>query len=148
MVSSSHLSPAVGLACNLDLCSAKCETQTQFYSHLKVHIKEGRRVACPFKQCDTSFTVIFTFTSHMSRKHKNVSEVNLTESIVSTACVTEAESSQNIDSNITDEHIYVAGNIEHLEVSPENIDESLFFLNLALFYLKLQAKLLLPSSVI
>ncbi len=58
-----HLCPAVDLACNVDLCSAKCETLTQFYSHLKVHIKEGRRVACPFKQCDTSFTVISTFTS-------------------------------------------------------------------------------------
>ena len=35
-----------------------------------------------------------------------------------------------------------------MEVSPENIDETLFLKNLALFYLKLQAKLLLPSSVV
>lgn len=148
MVPRPQLCPAVDLACHVDLCSAKCETRTQFFPHLKVHIKEGRRVACPFEQCDASFTVISTFTSHLSRKHKNSSEVNLTESIVSTARVTEVESSQNIDSNITDEHIDVAGNIAHLEVGPENIDESLFLKNLALFYLKLQAKLLLPSSVI
>jgi len=161
VVPRSLLCPAVDLACHVDLCSAKCDTLTQFYSHLKVHIKEGRTVAylkvhikegrtvaCPFKHCDASFTVISTFTSHLSRKHKNSTEVNLTESIVTTA-VTEAESSQNIDSDmITDEHIDVVGNREHLEVSPENIDETLFLKNLALFYLKLQAKLLLPSSVI
>lgn len=149
VVPRSHLCPAVDLACHVDLCSAKCDTLTQFYSHLKVHIKEGRTVACPFKQCDASFTVISTFTSHLSRKHKNSTEVNLSESIVTTAHVTEAESFQNIDSDmITDEHIDVVGNREHLEVSPENIDETLFLKNLALFYLKLHAKLLLPSSVI
>lgn len=37
---------------------------------------------------------------------------------------------------------------EQAEVYPESTDEPLFLKNLALFYLKLQAKLLLPSTVI
>lgn len=37
---------------------------------------------------------------------------------------------------------------EQFELCPENIDDSLFLRNLALFYLKLQAKLLLPASTI
>lgn len=149
VVPRSHLYPAVDLACHVDLCSAKCDRLIQFYSHLKVHIKEGRRVTCPFKQCDQSFSVISTFTSHVSRKHKNSAEVNLSESIVATSLVTEAESFQDIDSDMmTGEHTGVVGNSENLEVSPENIDETLFLKNLALFYLKLQAKLLLPSSVV
>lgn len=47
-----------------------------------------------------------------------------------------------------DMEVDAADNTEHLEVTPENIDDTLFLRNLALFYLKLQAKLLLPSSTV
>lgn len=72
----------VDLTCHVDFCSAKCDSLTEFYSHLEVHIKEGQVVACPFKQCDKTFKVVSTFTSHLSRKHKESAEANLIESII------------------------------------------------------------------
>lgn len=64
----------VELTCHVDICSARCETLMAFYSHLKTHIREGKTVACPYRHCSKSFTVLSTFTSHMSRKHKNGAE--------------------------------------------------------------------------
>ena len=99
---------------------------------------------CPFRQCDKKFTVKSTFTSHVSRQHKDYSEGILVESIASTSstsdrydesCDTQLESpSQSSD--------------EDMEVYSERADEGEFVRHLALFYLKLQAKLLLPSSTI
>ncbi len=65
------------LTCHVDLCPVRCETLNRFYQHLKTHIREGRSVSCPFQQCDKSFSVVSTFTAHVSRKHSDCSEVNL-----------------------------------------------------------------------
>lgn len=49
---------------------------------------------------------------------------------------------------LCDMQLDAAATDEQFEVCPENIDDSLLLRNLALFYLKLQAKLLLPASII
>lgn len=137
----------VDLTCHVSTCHAKSDSLTEFYSHLKVHIKEGRTIVCPFKQCDKTFTVVSTFTSYLSRKHKRSEEGNLMDSIISLA----GASGSSGPRGDTDSQCYVgidADNADHLEFSPENIEDSLFLRNLALFYLKLQAKLLLPASTI
>lgn len=77
-----RLNISVDLICHVDFCTAKCDSLTEFYSHLKGHIKEGRTAACPFKQFDKAFTVISTFTSHLTRKRKDSGEGNLIESII------------------------------------------------------------------
>ncbi|XP_052433435.1 uncharacterized protein LOC127974294 [Carassius gibelio] len=106
-----------------------------------MHIKEGRKVTCPFKQCGKTFTVKSTFTSHLSRKHnKNIE--GLIDSITANP---EASCSQIQDIDVQTD---ADENDEEPDVSPENVDNTLFLRNLALFYLKLQAKLLLPASVI
>lgn len=58
----------VDLSCHIDLCTDKCDSLSAFYAHLKGHIKEGRSIVCPFMGCDSTFTVVSTFTSHLSRK--------------------------------------------------------------------------------
>lgn len=96
--------------------------------------------------------MISTFTSHLSRKHKKYSEESLLDSIL--------EAPVNLDSNFNeaferDQHFHMdcepttSSNMsgDH-DVCSETADETLFMKNLALFCLKLQAKLLLPSSVI
>lgn len=112
-----------------------------------MHIKEGRAVACPFKQCDKTFNVVSTFTSHLSRKHKS-REGHLIECIIGSAGVSGTSGTHYDSDSLCDMQLDAADNTEHFEVSPENIDETLFLKNLALFYLKLQAKLLLRSSTI
>lgn len=139
---------SVDLTCHVDFCSAKCDSLTEFYSHLKGHIKEGRAVACPFNQCEKTFTVVSTFTSHLSRTHKKTPEGNLIESTIAPAGVSGTSGTHNNGDLLCDMQLDDADNTEHLEVSPENIEDALFLRNLSLFYLKLQAKLLLPSSTI
>lgn len=96
------------------------------------------------RHCDKNFTVLTTFTSHMSRKRKNGAEENLVDSVVNPGISHESEHEQ---SDMQIDPPSDAGD-EQFEVYAENADESQFLTNVSLFYLKLQAKLLLPSSVI
>ena len=146
-----RLCGATDLTCHVDFCSVTCENLTSFFSHLRIHIKEGKIVSCPFRQCEKQFRVLSTFTSHMSRKHRNSSEDGLVNSVVRASV---EKPSTSHDSNERDEQSHmdhsassdVSG--EQSDVCPENADAAQFLENLALFYLKLRAKLLLPSSVI
>lgn len=139
------------LTCHVEYCAVHCDDLISFLSHLKTHLKEGTGVTCPFKQCKRTFTVLSTFTSHLSRCHKGRAEQNLLETIVQN---TEGHSEEtppvtsvvcHLDDRCNDTPSNDAM-IGHLDA--ENTEEDLFLQNLALFYLKLQAKMLLPSSVI
>lgn len=44
---------------------------------MKIHIRVGKTLTCPYRHCDKSFIVLSTFTSHMNRKRKNGVEKNL-----------------------------------------------------------------------
>lgn len=80
----------------------------------------------------------------MSRRHKNGAEEHLVDSVVNPGISHDSEQNQS------DMHIDppIDAGEEQSEMYAENADEPQFLRNLALFYLKLQAKLLLPSSVI
>lgn len=109
----------VELTCHVDFCSARCENLTAFYSHLKTHIREGKTVACPYRHCKKSFTVLSTFTSHMSRKHKSGTEENLAESVVNPGVSHESEQDQ---SDMQIDPPSDAG--DEQEIYPEIADES------------------------
>lgn len=89
-----------------------------------MHIKEGRTIVCPFKQCDKTFTVVSTFTSHLSRKHKRSEEGNLMDSVM--AGVSGSSGPHGDSDSQCDVEIDAADNADHLEFSPENIEDSLF----------------------
>ncbi len=69
------------VTCHIDFCSYKCEDIQGLVSHLKSHITEGKTVTCPFKHCDKKITEKSTFTSRMSKKHKDYSKESLVDSI-------------------------------------------------------------------
>ncbi len=72
----------VELTCHVDFCREKCKSLKFFYSHLKIHIREGKTVACPYRKCDKRFRVLSTFTSHVSRRHKDGANEHLVDSVV------------------------------------------------------------------
>lgn len=47
----------VDLTCHVGLCSTKCDNTQNFFSHLKVHIREGKEVACPFRKSSCVFFI-------------------------------------------------------------------------------------------
>ncbi len=100
-------------------------------------MREGLQVQCPFRGCDSKFTVVSSFASHISRKHKNESVVHVDHS--------------NMERCIATEYFSQCAPYDHSDDEPEEtvaVDESLFQQNITLFYLKLQAKLLLPATTI
>jgi len=80
----------------------------------------------------------------VSRQHKDYSEGILVESIASTSS-TGDRNDEGCDTQLENPS---QSSDEDMEVYPERADEGEFVRHLALFYLKLQAKLLLPSSTI
>lgn len=111
--------------------------------HLMMHIKEGRIVFCPFQGCGKLFSNTSTFTAHISRKHCDCSEGNLVVSVNPGGL---SESSDHL-SEVQHEAPCDESNSMELDDCAESVDEALFLRHLALFYLKLQSKCLLPSPV-
>lgn len=88
-------------------------------SSLKTHIREGKEASSPFRYCDKKFVTVSTFSSHVSRKHKDSSEQHLVESIRKPHCFFVPEQS--------DMQIGALSNDEGAEeVFPEITDEALF----------------------
>lgn len=121
--------------CRVYFCEVQCGTLTQFLSHLKSHIQSGLEIRCPFG-CNRSFKVRFTFASHVSRTRKMCSVNQLIEPAMAIETTVSDLAPESERSDVV-EHNF-----------PEVVDESLFVRNVTLFYLKLQAKLLLPESTI
>ncbi len=133
------------LTCHVDSRQVRCETLSRFYQHLKTHIREGRSISCPFQQCDKSFSVVSTFTAHVSRKHSDCLEVNLIDSVALPHGMNEC----------TEQHLeisqdFLCSDTDGLEQDTfgESVVEDQFLIHPALFYLKLQSKCLIPSSTV
>lgn len=144
---------SASIICNLESCDYKCQDLKGLTVHLKQHLEEGRTVACPFKDCSKTFSVKSTFTSHMSRIHRHSSVCHLVSRTVPAS-----------ECNTIDETVHAQASSQSFQIGSESeagisdevnscgvqerVDETLFRKNLTLFYLKLQAKMLLPASVV
>lgn len=117
-VDQTKLDDAEELNCNLDLCSVKCNDIRGLLLHLKSHIAEGKTVSCPFRHCKKTFTVKSTFTSHMSRKHKDHTEGSLVESIACTSSTSDLND-ESFNTLVENRSEFTD---EDMEVYPEKAD--------------------------
>jgi hypothetical protein len=119
-----------------------------------MHKGHNTSILCPFVYCEKSFSKKSSFTSHISRQHPKltrdfinerykVEHVDFVSSTKPCGSVRNAAAPfmncENVEAVDDDEF--------DLNESCDDISEH-FKRNLALFYLKLQSKLLLPASVI
>lgn len=59
---------------------------SQLLTHLKLHIKKNEPIMCPYPHCKKKYTVISSFTSHVTKIHRkcratetnNINETNNT----------------------------------------------------------------------
>ena len=102
--------------------------------HLKLHTRNGKEIACAFSSCQKLFSVRSLFASHSSRKH--------TKDTV--AC--RDGGMDNYDSRMHDDAVVMGYDdlTETVEFSEVSSDVSRT--RLALLYLRMQAKMLLPAS--
>lgn len=135
--------------CKVANCHKQLIDLSDLLGHLKFHISKREAVHCPFNNCDHSFSVKSSFTSHLSRKHKNSTALHVSGayclpsvSSESQFSVAESHSDERANDVVTDDD----GPEEDM-LDPSQI-KSLYIKNLSMFYMKLQAKYLIPSSTI
>ena len=132
----------VPLQCSLNTCKQICSDVEQFIKHLKEHIRNGVKVNCPFDACDSSFIKLPSFCSHIARYHR----VHKTQMMSACHIV-------DLNEDITDHDVDDDQNVHMEDTAESNVldddsDIQLYLKSLSLFYLKLQAKYLVPSSTI
>ena len=142
----SHNSPVLlfedtqrSFVCDDVHCKKTCIDLRDLVAHLKVHLNKHELVHCPFSNCNKTFKVKSSFTSHVSRTHKH-------EIVNTQVTYSELSVSSQIEPNETETGMDQSENQSQVL---EEIDiRSLYMKNLCLFYMQLQAKYLVPSSTI
>ena len=144
--SSRHDSLVLSVKCRVGNCEQQCSDMSSVIKHMKSHIDSGIQATCPFVPCSKSFTKKSSFTSHVSRYHKNTP-------------IQTNQDNQDVQNDFRNETISESGrsdNIVDLEPSDEfqnimqdtSVSQQDFSNNFALFCLKLQAELLIPQSTV
>lgn len=144
------LSLHMKLQCKTLLCQHVCDGIKDLLNHLRQHMDDGTKVQCPFNQCSKMFSKKTTFSVHISRYHKYQTVKDLpTEMICSSNSDFFGDMSLSSGDSTTTENDIPIGLCEGTSYEEiQTTDDELFIRNLALFYLKLLSKYLLPSSVI
>ncbi len=128
------------LKCEKPHCQKQCIDLKDLLDHLKLHVSKKEEVKCPFKGCGKAFSLRSSFTAHISRNHKKAASVH-----VSAMYLVDSVPSQSFD---------IAQSPSDVSIDePEDILDppdmkGLYMRNLCMFYMKLQAKYLVPSSTI
>jgi hypothetical protein len=138
----------LNLACQISFCAFTCNSLSDFMLHLKKHLTENVAVACPFNKCNKTFTVKSSFTSHISRIHREPSASDLCDKVTKPVEIPLEDVSLVSAVNVDLMNYDTDMEIDDCSVSCPVTDTSQLMRSLALFYLKLQAKLLLPASTI
>lgn len=145
-VSQSHTLQSPFL-CQLPHCQKQLMDLKDLLCHLKSHISRREVVNCPFKDCDKTFSVTSSFTAHLASscwKHKNLTALHVSSSYCPASVPSESQSS--VAESRADE-----GSVDdepEADVPDLSQMKSLYMRNMCMFYMKLQAKQLIPSSTI
>ncbi len=128
------------VTCEVNNCGRDFKDLKHFLAHLRAHIEAGTEIECPVRDCDRKYSVKGSFTSHLSRCHQN-----WPKDFVGNATADE----ENFDENLPQlaDHSDLLDDDSEEEQEPLYVEDN-FLDNLALFYLKFQAKYILPSSTI
>ena len=160
------------LTCQVEDCKKTFADRKSLIHHLRGHIREGRKITCPFRGCYKVFGVLNSFSVHVSRLHKESSFKHVDETREQTVHQEQFDDAsvllrQSSMSAVENENEIGAcsesaddpsmplcppstSGMENEEIGAfnESVNEDLFLKSLSLFYLKLQTKLVLPASVI
>uniref|UniRef100_A0A3B3RI04 C2H2-type domain-containing protein n=1 Tax=Paramormyrops kingsleyae TaxID=1676925 RepID=A0A3B3RI04_9TELE len=140
------------LACTAEGCSFVSVHISTLCNHLQLHIKDGKKVSCPYDNCTKYFRVCSSFSSHVSRKHKIRAPCTAAAVSVSTASSVNSEMTQTFQTGLDG----VSGDVSDelgIEMDDENnnasneVDENDFINSLALFYLQMQAKIAIQAAL-
>jgi len=149
---SAHFSnAAVKLKCGVLLCRQECIDYTSFVKHLKQHLVTGVAVSCPFRNCHQTFKVKSSFSAHLSRNHSSGLVGEIADDYVNPNCLRSADVNVAV-AHPVDDSIDACDGLDmdvHKEVQMHPVDFKVkYFNSIALFYMMLEGKYLVPVSTI
>ena len=139
----------VNVACDLPFCTFTSSAVGDFLAHLRDHLCENVAVKCPYEKCDKIFAKKSSFTSHISRCHRGSNfkcMAEVPQSVQNVGCIPNEFGIVVLD--ITSSSTVCEADTHEDDETSSTVDQAQLIDNLALFYLKLQAKFLLPGSTI
>lgn len=131
-------SDLIALVCNVPLCKKKFDSARCLVAHLKKHVRNNTKIQCCFKLCLKSFKNVSSFSSHISRCHKNLSEKESTET--KNANIDKGNNCNSINSCDSSAEIE---NVDDCAISKMNMSKEI-----ALFTFMLETKCLVPSVTV
>lgn len=127
--------------CESTSCRRQCTDLKDLLAHLRSHLSKSELIKCPFAKCGKIFKVRSSFTSHISRIHKHA-----TAGHVTATCSAELGSTEPASDQMETDPVE---NIPESVNMPDEINmREMYTKNLCMFYMKLQAKYLIPSSTL
>lgn len=142
----------IKLQCTTPLCHQVCDGMQDLFKHLRNHLDEDTSVKCPFHQCCKIFSKKNTFSAHVSRYHRNHTVKDLPCEMI---CSSNSDFFDDTDRPMSSNSEYSSvtknsiGDFDDVCVEEmQKPEDDLFLRNLAMFYLKLLSKYLVPASVI
>ena len=142
---------AIPVVCPVVLCQKKCKDSKELFSHFQEHFSHDQAVDCPFSKCNGIFRSRTSFKMHVSRYHRDWQHSDMKEICFENEPVGQ-ETSCSLDhhSDDSDADVGLEGNNDPdvEEMRSEIISKDDFMKSLAMFYMLLQHKLLLPSSTV
>jgi len=130
----------LSFVCPLNLCQKYLDS-SKLRAHYKKHLEAGEEMVCPYENCKKKIINVTSFSTHISRYHKK-------ESLSNADSVNDSpipSVSDNSDSGLVDNDLSRSAETKN---DTEQWDENNYLRNLANFYLKLEAKCLVPASTI
>nr|XP_054922870.1 uncharacterized protein LOC126523536 isoform X1 [Dermacentor andersoni] len=129
--------------CSAAGCVKDFQNRATLLKHLYQHLRSGVSVQCPFRRCGKLFQTTSSLSCHLSRNHGSKAKANEQVSLVPPNEIEGPEGATSVHD--TGESMETAGPTNepaYLELRQCAEHE------LALFYLKLEAKLMVPSSTV
>jgi hypothetical protein len=145
------------MQCSLIACQQNFTEFDSLIGHYKMHIRNCDEITCPFKHCSNKYNVVSSFSSHITRVHPpNPSERGASNSLAEGAVdVNDEFVEENTNENVSAENDIDMESECNISIEDEFQDtnemdtiEDLYIRNLALFYLKLEAKYHVPASTV
>ena len=108
-------------------CLVEFDNLCDFISHLKLHIKDGVKVACPFSGCKRQFTNISSFSAHKCRCHKDWTSNHISVDNEVGLHVENSTSNDTVDGHIffRDDHSQIETEIDDPTDPADNLQDIL-----------------------
>jgi hypothetical protein len=144
----------IQLRCIDTFCCQKVVGIKKLISHVGGHARCGSKITCPFENCDSIYSRYRSFQSHIRRKHDKSLKLKTAYYVDFHDANIENNTSLNesqeilVDDGASPISTVTGVDSKHQHIETTDGFKDLMLRNMALFYLRLQAKYLVPSSTI